>query len=213
LPLTLQSGLKIDDPLGRLMEFCDKEYEYYDGITGSHPDRIEPIDVLATVAMNSFLQTADQIRNVHRAMAPRCDALLSQIPEDADMLTYDPCLAAFSALIHAAVQAPDVLVARAVKVLHRKRRNFIPMLDSVVLDFYLDASDRSELKTRLQNKARAASVAIEVMKLFRNDLRASLHDVEVLRSRLSEAGFSLTPVRILEILVWTQTEPRGYYRR
>ena len=33
-----------------------------------------------------------------------------------------------------------------------------------------------------------------------------------LRARLAEGGSPLTPVRILEVVVWTEVEPQGYYR-
>jgi hypothetical protein len=31
--------------------------------------------------------------------------------------------------------------------------------------------------------------------------------------RLEAEGFPLTPVRILEVLIWTAVEPQGYHRR
>ena len=163
--------------------------------------------------MNSFIDKAVQVRRIHRGLAASCDPLLPAIPVDADLLTFDPDLIQFERLIHAAVQAPEVLVPRAVKVLHRKRRNYLPMLDTVVLNHYLDATGRSALKERTQDKLHAAAVAATVMRSFRDDLRHAAARIAELRTHLASAGFDLTPVRILEILVWTETEPQGYYRK
>jgi hypothetical protein len=36
--------------------------------------------------------------------------------------------------------------------------------------------------------------------------------VAEIRQKLADCGFVLSPVRILEILIWTEVEPRGGYR-
>ena len=131
---------------------------------------------------------------------------------NADLLEYDPDLKLLGGLLHAAVQAPQVLVAVATKVLHRKRRGLIPMLNSVVLDYYLDAGGHADLKRVKADKRRAASVAVAVLGDFRADLRQALGAVASLRDQLTAEGFALTPMRILEVLIWVETEPRGYYR-
>src|SRR6266516_5068978 len=79
--LTLPSECDIEMPEARLSHFCREEYDYYDGIPSSAPDRIEPVDVLATVAMNSRVNNAPAVRAVHRGLARNCDSLLGRIPE------------------------------------------------------------------------------------------------------------------------------------
>jgi hypothetical protein len=211
---TLGSGLKFScaEAESRLLRFCREEFPYYDGIPDSMPSRIEPIDVLATVAMNSRVNEASLIRTVHRGLAGRCDSLRARIPANANLMTYDPELIEFKDLIHAAVQTPKLLVAVATKVLHRKRRNFIPMLDNIVIKHYATAMKRLDWIERSQYAATAAAVPVEVMKAFREDLRHASGQITALCSILANAGFDLTPVRILEVLVWTETEPNGYYR-
>jgi len=44
----------VEQPLDRMLA----EYAYYDALPSAVPNRIEPLDVLATVAMNSLSQTA-----------------------------------------------------------------------------------------------------------------------------------------------------------
>ena len=216
--LRLASGLGIAGPRDRLLHFCREEYAYYDAIADADPDRVMPLDVLATVAMNSRVDDAPtrfdcarRVRTVHLGMAAACDLRLTAISADSDVLDFDPELELQGSLLHAAVQAPQVLVAVATKVLHRRRRGVIPMLGSVVLDYYLDAGGRADLKRLKADKRRAAAVA--VLKDFRADLRSVVWEVAKLRGRLAAAGFAPTPIRILEVLVWTETEPRGYYRQ
>jgi hypothetical protein len=172
-----------------------------------------PVDVLATISMNSFIDKAALVRKVHRGLAARCDPILPEVPAAADLLTFDPDLTVFHRLIHEAVQAPEVLVPRAVKVLHRNRRGYVPMLDTVVLDYYLGASGALDRKDLLQDRRHAAEVAVEALRVFRADLRAVAHELDELLKTLAAEGFPMTRVRALEVLVWTETEPRGYYRR
>ena len=68
------------------------------------------------------------------------------------------------------------------------------------------------MREKSQSKQTAACVAVEVLKGFREDLRQGHPLMEAIRAQLLKAGFDLTPVRILEILVWTETEMNGYYR-
>jgi Family of unknown function (DUF6308) len=168
--------------------------------------------VLATVSVNAFFRvSADTVRRIHRGLVVACEPLLPRIPEDADLLTLDPSLGTVEQLLHAAVQVPFVLIPVATKVLHRKRRNLIPMLDNVVLAHYLKTAPQ-KLPAATQDKRKAAKVAMVVLAHFRDDLRAAHAEIATMRESLAAEGFVLSPVRILELLVWTQVEERGYYR-
>jgi hypothetical protein len=86
------------------------------------------------------------------------------------------------------------------------------LLDSVVLRHYLSAPEYKALPPGTESKAKAADVAMEALRLFRGDLLEARSEIEALKEQLARAGFQLTPVRVLELLVWTQTEPAGNYR-
>ncbi len=88
--ITLESGLTIGDPAARLLRFCREEFDYYDGVPGGDPDHVEPIDVLATVGINSRIDTAAKVRTVHRGISAACDPLLPGIARDADLMTFEP---------------------------------------------------------------------------------------------------------------------------
>ena len=209
--ITLASGCEIASPDERLHRFCVAEYDYYDAIPSSDPNRIDPVDVLATVSVNSFINSAAKVAAVHRGMSHVCEPILGTIPEDADLLTFD-ALPLLEELLHAAVQARWVLIPVATKVLHRKRRLLIPMLDSVVMRHYLAPPEFAALWPKKEDKRYAASVAMTVLERFREDLRGAIDPIEEIRRKLAVAGFDLSPVRILEILLWSEVEDRGYYR-
>jgi len=183
-----------------MLHFCREEYAYYDALPPGAPDRVEPLDVLAVVSVNGFFNAnAATIRAVHRGLSAACDALLRAIPQDADLLACDPSFPAVATLLRAAVGVPRVLIPVATKVLHRKRSNLIPIL-------------LGRLPPATQDKTRAAGVAVEVLGRFRDDLAAVLSEVDSVVTELATAGFVLSPVRVLEVLLWTEVEERGYYR-
>jgi hypothetical protein len=111
------------------------------------------------------------------------------------------------------VQVSGVLIPVATKVLHRKRRHLIPMLDNVVLEYYFgrDPERRPPLAAS-QDGRKASDVAMQALDLFRADLVATADSVRSLGEGLHAQGFALSPVRILEILLWSEVEPRGGYR-
>lgn len=209
--ISLPSGCRVEQPLTRMLAFCRAEYAYYDGIPSAQPNQIQPLDVLATVAMNSRVDTATKVREIHRGMSDRCDPLLALIPQDASLLDIEQWRMPLRDLLHAAVQTPYVLIAVATKVLHRKRRSLIPMLDSVVLRHYL-AGNTSALNACFENKNKAADGAMEAVSGFHHDLVSATTDLNLLQQTLAEEGFPLSPVRILEVLVWTELEAGHYYR-
>jgi hypothetical protein len=53
---------------------------------------------------------------------------------------------------------------------------------------------------------------MDAIAVFDRDLRAARHEIQSVRQSLQGSGYLLSPVRILEVLVWTQMEPTGGYR-
>lgn len=195
-----------------LLRFSKEEWAYYDGIVDREPNRIIPEDILATVAVNSRVNNADIVRAVHRGMARVCDRLLPHIPVDADLRTYDLDGSKAKELLSAACGSKFVAMAVATKVLHRKRPWWMPMLDSVMQDAYLDTLGRPGLKSRLDLGSEAGGVGAFIMSAIRRDLEGADQEIKQVSSSLTEDGYPLSDVRILEIAVWIAVEPRGYYR-
>ena len=209
--LVLRSGLRVEDPAGVAARMLGEEWHYYDGVPMGDWDRVEPMDVLATVSVNSFVTGAARVRQVHRGLAAACDDRLAGIPREAHLLDSD--VAEVEGLLAAACEVPGVLVPVATKVLHRKRPHLIPMLDNVVLAHYFGYLDRPELVGRSQDKRRAASAARVALDAFRADLDQADPVLADIAGQLAVEGTRVTAVRLLELLVWCAVEPAGYYRQ
>lgn len=207
------SGLVIEDPLGRLLRFCREEYEYYDAVPSGHSNRIEPLDILATVGINSRIDTAAKVRTVHRGMSAATNALLERIPQDAQLHSFgvlDPVHQLFAA----AMTAKFVLLATATKVLHRKRPGLIPIMDSVVVGHYVreDATEQALFRRSSENRTAAADIGRLTVERLREDVIDEDDALDELRQGLGSEGFHLSHVRITDILVWTERELAGSYR-
>ena len=209
--VTLSSEKEIEQAQVRLTKFCDEEYSYYDGLSPfTNPDQIEPIDILATLSVNSYINNAKWIRDIHRGMVKNCSELLAEIPHNSNLLTCNPStLEVLKELLNTAIQIPRVLIPVATKILHRKRPNLIPMLDNVVIKFYLNTSTPGNSWSHTQDKKQAARIAMTVLDYFRQHLQNLLPKIELLQTHLAQKNYILTPVRILEILVWL--DQTGYY--
>ncbi len=210
--LRLPSGLLIDDPFERVLRYCRTEYDYYDAVPRGHPDEVEPVDVLATVGLNSRLDTATKVRTVHRAMATTVNPVLRRIPPEA---TIDDAaaMASLHELITAAMTSKFVLLATATKVLHRKRPALVPIMDSVVVAHYVQGETEKALLSRAwTSRPAAAEVAQLVVGRLRQDLAGRREELEGFRVGLRNEGFLLTTVRILDVLVWSSLETSGAYR-
>ena len=206
--ITLPSGLTITEAEGRILRFAENEYAYYDGIPSTQPNHITPVDVMVTNAINSNVNTADKIREVHLGLAEACDPILPMIPEETSLLDrLDEGL--LKRLFEAACSVRYVLLPVATKVLHRKRPWLIPVLDNVVLKYYLGDSG----VLRAQSKTEAPEIGNEVLKKFRCDLRSCHEVLKNITEILATRGFVLSGVRVLEAQIRMETEPAGYYRR
>ena len=213
MELILPSGVRAWLNETSLVLFGRNEWPYDDGVPDRDPNRILPDDVQVTISMNSFVNTADSVREVHRGLARTCDPLLREIPPDAELAEFDPDLSIAKGLLTAACSSRGVLLAVATKVLHRKRPGNIPMLDSVIVAAYADALGKPALKAiAAGNKEKAGSAGTHVMAAFRHDLNECAALVASLRAVLEAKRSPMTPVRLLEVAVWMACEPRGNYR-
>ena len=102
--IVLRSGCVLVNPARTASTMMVEEWAYYDGVVDAHPERVMPLDVLVTLSVNSFLNSAGRIRSVHRGLAEVCDPLLATIPVDADLRSSG--LDGLEAVLHATCQVP-----------------------------------------------------------------------------------------------------------
>lgn len=204
MELNLPSGITIGDCENRFSRFVEEEYDYYDGIKSSDPNHISPEDVIVTSAINSNL-TAKNIRSVHREISKRCDPILVKIPVDASLISDDLDEQSIENLLREACSVYGALIPVATKILHRKRRNLIPILDNVIMEHYVGKAGVN----RAQDGSRASGIGMDCLMLFREDLNASWAE---LHGMLAENDFGIiSEVRALEALIWMEIEPSALY--
>jgi Family of unknown function (DUF6308) len=106
-----------------------------------------------------------------------------------------------------------VLIVVATKVLHHKRPALVPMLDSAPVRYYAERLGQPRLVGHATGeKNRAADAASTALGAFRADLVGVPVELEAIRAEMASAGYQLTALRILEVLLWMDCEDRGYYR-
>jgi len=195
--LRLPSGLTIQNPFAKLLAFAKEEYATYDAVTTELDSTITIHDILLSVMMNSWLM-APRGRSVYRARE-RIGRGLAGIPPEASLLDDHDAIPwdGIHALFNEFETIKGAKLAVATKILHRKRPKLIPIFDKVVLSYYEETHpDLRGLKM--------GPVAVRAMEVFRDDLLAVREGIGALASDLAERGFSLTPVRVLEALLWIE---------
>lgn len=177
------------------------------------PNRIEPLDVLASVGINSRLDTAAKVRTVHRGMSAAVNPLLESISEDAALHSFSS-LDSVHELLAGAMTSKFVLLATATKVLHRKRPALIPIMDSVVAGHYVhdDPTEKALLQRSWESRSAAADVGRLTIGRLRSDVVGEFAALDELRDALKAEGYALSHVRVMDILVWTERELTGSYR-
>lgn len=201
----LLSGLTIRNPFAKLLAFAEEEYATYDGVETPLDCTITIHDITLSVMMNSWLMATGG-RSVYRARE-RIGRALERIAPEASLLDDHEAIPweAIHALFDEFETISGAKLAVATKILHKKRPQLIPIFDSVLFSHHEQTyPDLRGLKM--------GPVAVRAMEVFRDDLLAVRERIGALASDLAERGFPLTPVRVLEALVWiecSRTEP--YY--
>ena len=206
LVLHLPSGLAIERPLAKLLAFAQEEYATYDGVATALDSTITIHDITLSVMMNSWLMATGG-RSVYGARE-RIGRALERIPPHTSLLDDHAAIPwdAVRELFNEFETVKGAKLAVATKILHKKRPQLLPMFDRQVLDHYRQAYPNARWQLTM------GPLAVQAMERFREDLLAVAGPLTHLRADLAQAGFPLTPVRLLEALIWierSKTEP--YY--
>ena len=112
-------------------------FTYYDAVPTAHDSTVAPTDVLCATALHPGLRRADL-----EFFARRGDDLarwLDRVPADLHLGEADDWLLAH--LDALADFEPGASLTLLTKVLHRKRPQFIPLLDRHIIDWYRQPGD------------------------------------------------------------------------
>lgn len=169
-------------------------YALYDGLAPLGGNRLGPLEVYASIGVNSRVILHDAVRFMRRA--DEAMSLLARIPDHARLedATEDQ-VAAAAELIDLLASEPHIGWGKATKVLYLKRPAFIPVLDSVVSDF---------LWKNLPHLLTGQSPAELVLSAYQLLLVARSQPLREIHAALARGGFNLNTARILNYLIWIE---------
>ena len=201
-PLTL-ADRDIADARDRIRRYCGLPwsggppetwaYRYYDATPTGGPNDVGATDVLATTALHPGLKRSDlAFFYDHRGVLERW---LKTIPREASLRDADDDLIA--RLDELATWDVPVTLGLLSKVLHRKRPEFVPLLDRHIIDWYRPVTGE-----------RAAQAAwAPLLRRLRGDLGGknalslSMLRVGELEKELANVPSSL---RLVDIAIWME---------
>lgn len=199
------NGTAISDADTKLLRFMRSEYELYDAVSVQQDSTLTLFDILLSIMMNSRLDTASKVQSIWRSKGP-VEQALAAVPAHVALEDGNVPWEAVTALFDRFCEIKYAGAAVATKILHKKRPRLIPIFDSVISACISRCAD-------LVPPARASEGERLVcgMKSFRNMLIGCVDSIRRLLLEPEVRTYSLSPVRALEVLLWIENEPNGYY--
>lgn len=228
--LRLRSGVLISNPLADALNFIryDGTYQRYDAVEADPWDLSEDdlhlanriIARMGAAPWAAVLTRRHEVRNA-----------LGQVPvsaslaEPADRVTWDALRRLYASLDH----LPGVGLARATKILHKKRPALVPILDEVVVRYLRPGGgptscqgtwgarpSREPPRLWTGNPDRALPIAggtpnvglprgaqaLDLTRTYHFELQAVLPVLSCVRRALGRRGYDLTECRLLDIYLW-----------
>jgi hypothetical protein len=185
--------------------FSDQQYDLYDGVPVAQDDTLTVSDLLVSVALNSQLNTRNKIWHVWKykgAVEQILPRISSDISLDSDRIPWPEIHALFEAFCRIKYAKEAV----ATKILHKKRPRLIPIYDQYVWEHFERVVDHTLWRRG------GAPFLISYMQAFREELITNKAIIADLHTFTHNQGWSITPVRILEVLIWIEYEPTKYYQ-
>ena len=202
--------LSVEDPEDLLLSYIqpDGAYAYpaYDNLVTNGSAELVDGDLLAPSLLGAHVDYARYVL-LKRMLPTICEAW-GQLPatpledtDDAGIAAVARCFAVLDEPIYVRAGARGTIVS---KVLHRKRPDLIPLYDSRIWTAYTISGAIGRGSHRPW---------VEVMQALCHSMRSDLvnngAEFAALRERAAAEGARLTPLRILDILVWMSSEPPG----
>lgn len=188
---------------------CSVEFDRYGALGAARnkgwSDRLLPPDLAITVLMNSRISTDD----VEALLAKKdtIEEALGKVPNDVDLFgpISDGDWRKVKELFWT-MEVPNVGLAKMTKVLCLKRPRLIPMLDSYVMEVLYE-KEWPDVDEDTYAEAGVAAMK-RLSSLYRYGANAAAVDAataginEWLRASGDPSAVELTPVRVLESLLW-----------
>jgi len=214
IDIRLPSGLLLRDAPRMLRDkFNLWPWSRYDGIALADPFRItdQDVDASFSIGARNAIKREEYKRGIH-AVHDELTRFLQKIPPDSALenpnLDMHAMREPIVGLLNCLTGVSGAKLANATKILHRFRPKLLPVIDSVLQNYYWYAiSMKDEARfielTRSWKGAQGGEYAYLLMQLFRDDLCAVMPQLLEVRDAVERTAFAAaSPVRILEGLIW-----------
>lgn len=202
LGITLCNGTQIQDPFGRVKEYC--RVEIYRGYDDQHSidNKITLNDVQAANRIFAGIDRYDKSLSTKILSNENLPIRLANL-ENKDMLeAHDQewltSRERVRELLNEFHSINGVGLAISTKILHLKRPNLFPILDSLVVRFLTGQN-----LSGISEKAKLTTLGLKTLDIARIDLINNKNSFQQLQSQLTDLPIRLTNARIYDILCWT----------
>jgi hypothetical protein len=198
MTIVLRAGVVLDDSLGRALELL-AAYPAVEASDFSRSSSFDDGDLrlanrggarISAAEVAAILQRRREIERRLREIEP--DASLAGT---ASSIPWIPLMRLFDAF----GDIRGVGFSKMTKALHAKRPALIPMLDSVV-QAYLAIED-----PEAESSGSFGERAVALVRSYKRDLDRNLDGLREIQRDLSSRGQTLTEVRILDLLIWSES--------
>jgi Family of unknown function (DUF6308) len=194
LPVVLRGGVDVGDPLAVVLGFVSPRWRP-DADETSAPDSFDE-SVLRQANRGGARISASEIAAILRRRGA-IERALRNIAPGASLASAANAVPwqELQRLFDAFADIRGVGLSKMTKALHRKRPALIPMLDSVIQSYLRDDDAGTS--------AAFGERALGLVRGYKRDLDRNRRALRALRRELAGRGYSLSEVRILDLLIWS----------
>ena len=186
----------------RIRELCAVEISHGYDDKHSVSDNVSQDDITAANELYAMIDRYDKTESSRLLSHDRnISNLLSSIP-NADIFAFTDeewlkLRGNIRKLLSEFLSIKGIALAKATKILHLKRPNLFPVLDSFVIKFLL-GTDVSGIE-----KSRQLDIGLKALDKAREIITSQKSEFEKLVEQTKDLPIALTPVRMFDILCWT----------
>ncbi|HSC49038.1 MAG TPA: DUF6308 family protein [Gaiellaceae bacterium] len=185
-------GAQLDDPLEVALAFLEA-YGADDQSGSAEPDTFDERDLQRANRGGARISTAEQAAVLRRRRG--IESALREIPVTASLASRSVPWTPLARLLGSFGELHGIGFAKTTKALHGKRPALIPILDSVV---------QAYLATDEPPPSEFGAHAIALVRRYKQDLDLNRAALRETRRALAARGYTLTEVRILDLLIWSK---------
>ncbi len=207
MDIQLLQNYRIVDAERKLLRFMQAEYEVYDGASILTDSIMTINDILLAVVSKSRANSAAKVRNI-LPCKQQIEQALSKIPCNVSLTDKQVPWEELEALLAVFKQIHGVGIVDATRILHKKRPLLIPICDDAIRAFTSRYRDDDAMLPQNSGKT---SIVTRNIRLFRDMLLRCQRQIHQLGSLPEMANYPVSPVRLLGVLLWIESDHKGRY--